>query len=57
MNLLPKIHVDIVVSKAPVVAMIQAAKQILYTDRIGGGNIFVYDLEDVVKTRTGRIWR
>lgn len=53
MNLLPKIQVDIVVSKVPVAAVIQAAKQALYTGHIGDGKIFVYDVEDVVKIRTG----
>ena len=53
MNLLPKIQVDIVVSKVPVAAVIQAARQAIYTRHIGDGKIFVYDVEDVVKIRTG----
>ena len=53
MNLLPKVQVDIVVSKVPVAQVIQAAKSALYTGSIGDGKIFVYDVEDVVKVRTG----
>ena len=52
-NLLPKIQVDIVVSKVPVRAVIDTAKKILYTGHIGDGKIFVYDVENVVKVRTG----
>ena len=53
MNLLPKVQVDIVVSKVPVWEVIKAAKQALYTGNIGDGKIFVYRVEDVVKVRTG----
>jgi len=53
MNLLPKIQVDIVVSKVPVQTVINAAKEALYTGHIGDGKIFVYDVENVVKIRTG----
>ncbi|MCM1136112.1 MAG: ammonium transporter [Clostridium sp.] len=52
-NLLPKIQVDIVVSKVPVQHVIDAAKRALYTGHIGDGKIFVYDVENVVKVRTG----
>ncbi len=52
-NLLPKIQVDIVVSKVPVSSVIETAKKVLYTGHIGDGKIFVYDVEDVVKVRTG----
>ena len=52
-NLLPKIQVDIVVSKVPVRSVIEAAKKVLYTGHIGDGKIFVYDVENVVKVRTG----
>ena len=52
-NLLPKIQVDIVVSKVPVRHVIEAAKKVLYTGHIGDGKIFVYDVENVVKVRTG----
>ena len=52
-NLLPKVQVDIVVSKVPVRRLIETAKQVLYTGHIGDGKIFVYDVENVVKVRTG----
>ena len=52
-NLLPKVQVDIVVSKVPVRSVIETAKQVLYTGHIGDGKIFVYDVENVVKVRTG----
>jgi Amt family ammonium transporter len=53
MNLLPKLQVDIVVSKVPVSQVIDTAKQALYTGHIGDGKIFVYNVEQVVKVRTG----
>ncbi|MCC8195304.1 MAG: ammonium transporter [Ruminococcus sp.] len=52
-NLLPKVQVDIVVSKIPVRHVIETAKKVLYTGHIGDGKIFVYDVENVVKVRTG----
>ena len=52
-NLLPKVQVDIVVCKVPVSSVIETAKKVLYTGHIGDGKIFVYDVEDVVKVRTG----
>lgn len=52
-NLLPKIQVDIVVSAVPVRTVIETAKKVLYTGHIGDGKIFVYDVENVVKVRTG----
>ena len=52
-TLLPKIQVDIVVSKVPVSTVIETAKRVLYTGHIGDGKIFVYDVENVVKVRTG----
>lgn len=53
MQLLPKIQVEMVVSKVPVADVIDAARKALYTGHIGDGKIFVYDVEDVVKVRTG----
>lgn len=53
MHLLPKIKVEIVVCKVPVKTVIEAAKKALYTGHIGDGKIFVYDVEDVIKVRTG----
>ena len=52
-NLLPKIKVEVVVSKIPVDAVIEAAKKALYTGHIGDGKIFVYNVTKVVKVRTG----
>lgn len=53
MNLLPKLQIDIVVSKVPVSAVVAAAKRSLYTGHIGDGKIFIYDVENVIKVRTG----
>ncbi len=53
-NLLPKVQVDIVVCTVPVGKVIEAAKNTLYTGHIGDGKIFVYDVEEVVKVRTGQ---
>lgn len=52
-SLLPKVQVDIVVSKVPVRTVIETAKKVLYTGHIGDGKIFVYDVENIVKVRTG----
>lgn len=52
-SLLPKIQVDIVVSAVPVSRVVDTAKKVLYTGHIGDGKIFVYDVENVVKVRTG----
>ncbi len=54
-SLLPKIQVDIVVSKVPVDQVIETARKVLYTGHIGDGKIFVYDVENVVKVRTGEV--
>ncbi|MCR5468673.1 MAG: ammonium transporter [Lachnospiraceae bacterium] len=53
MTLLPKIKLEVVVSKIPVDAVIEAAKKALYTGKIGDGKIFVYPVSRVVKIRTG----
>ena len=52
-TLLPKVQVDIVVSKIPVSQVIETARSILYTGHIGDGKIFVQDVENVVRVRTG----
>ena len=52
-NLLPKVQVEVVVSKVPVRTVIETAKKVLYTGHIGDGKIFVYDVENVIKVRTG----
>ena len=51
--LLPKIKLEIIVSAIPVETVIEAARKALYTGHIGDGKIFVYDVADVVKVRTG----
>lgn len=52
-HLLPKVKVEIVVAKVPVEEVIDAARDALYTGNIGDGKIFVSDVENVVKVRTG----
>ena len=52
-TLLPKVKVEVVVSKIPVDKVIEAAKKALYTGHIGDGKIFVYNVDKVVKIRTG----
>ena len=51
--LLPKMKLEVVVSKVPVEDVIETARKALYTGNIGDGKIFVYDVENVVKVRTG----
>lgn len=53
MNLLPKIKIEIVVSLVPVKTVINTAKKVLHTGQYGDGKVFVYDIEKVVKIRTG----
>ena len=52
-TLLPKVKLEMVVSAVPVETVIDAAKRVLYTGHIGDGKIFVYDVENVIKVRTG----
>ena len=52
-QLLPKTQVEMVISSVPVMDVINATRKALYTGHIGDGKIFVYDVEDVVKVRTG----
>ncbi|MBE5890082.1 MAG: ammonium transporter [Lachnospiraceae bacterium] len=52
-TLLPKVKVEVIVSKIPVESVIETAKKTLYTGHIGDGKIFVYDVANVVKVRTG----
>ena len=52
-TLLPKVKLEVVVSKIPVETVISAAKKALYTGHIGDGKIFVYSVDKVVKVRTG----
>ena len=53
MSLLPKVKVEVIVSKVPVATVVKAAKKALYTGNIGDGKIFVFDVENVIKVRTG----
>ena len=53
LNLLPKVKAEIVVSAVPVAKVVDTAKSVLYTGHIGDGKLFIYDIEDVVKIRTG----
>ena len=53
MSLHPKMKLEMVVSAVPVKKVIEAARSVLYTGNIGDGKIFVYDVDDVVKVRTG----
>ncbi len=52
-TLLPKVKVEVVVSSIPVEKVIEGAKKVLYTGHIGDGKIFVYNVDKVVKIRTG----
>ena len=52
-TLLPKVKVEVVVSKIPVEKVIDEATKALYTGHIGDGKIFVYNVAKVVKVRTG----
>ena len=52
-RLLPKVKVEVVVCKVPVDKVVQTVKNALYTGNIGDGKIFVYDVENVLKVRTG----
>ncbi|MBS5450949.1 MAG: adenylate cyclase [Coriobacteriia bacterium] len=52
-DMIPKVQVDIVVAKVPVEDVVRAARRALYTGHIGDGKIFVYDVAEAVKVRTG----
>lgn len=52
-TLLPKVKVEVVVCKVPVETVISKVKEVLYTGHIGDGKIFIYDVENVIKVRTG----
>lgn len=53
MNLNPKMKLEMVISEVPVNAVVETARKVLYTGNIGDGKIFIYDVDDVVKVRTG----
>lgn len=52
-KLLPKVQVDIVITKVPVDLLVRTVKAALYTGNVGDGKIFIYDVENVIKVRTG----
>ena len=52
-NLLPKLKVEIVVCEVPVEAVVEVATKVLRTGNIGDGKIFIYDVADAVRIRTG----
>lgn len=54
-NILPKTKVEVIVGNIPVEQVIEAARKALYTGHIGDGKIFVYDVQKVVKVRTGEV--
>ena len=52
-RLLPKLKIDIVICKIPTEILVKTVQDTLYTGHVGDGKIFLYDVEDVVKIRTG----
>jgi len=52
-KLLPKIKIEVVICKVPLKLFVDTVKQVLYTGNIGDGKIFIYDVENVIKVRTG----
>ena len=54
-TLLPKVKVEVIVGSIPVDTVIEAAKKALYTGHIGDGKIFVYNVDKVIKVRTGEV--
>ena len=52
-RLLPKVQVDIVICKVPTETLIDTVKKVLYTGNVGDGKIFICDVENVIKVRTG----
>lgn len=53
MNLLPKIKAEIALCAVPVDKVIDSARAALYTGNYGDGKLFIYDIENVIKIRTG----
>ena len=54
-TLLPKVKIEVVICKVPLQLFIDTVKKALYTGNIGDGKIFVYDVENVIKVRTGEV--
>ena len=54
-KLLPKVQVDVVITKIPVDQLVKTVKEALYTGSYGDGKIFIYNVENVIKVRTGEV--
>jgi len=52
-RMLPKVQIDIVICKVPLQTVIDTVKKVLYTGNVGDGKIFISDIENVIKVRTG----
>ncbi len=52
-NLLPKVRIEVVVCEIPVDLVVETAQKVLRTGKIGDGKIFVYEVANVIKIRTG----
>ena len=52
-NLVPKIKLETVVCEIPVERVLEVAQKAVRTGNIGDGKIFVYELTDAVRIRTG----
>jgi nitrogen regulatory protein P-II 1 len=52
-NLVPKVKIEIVVCEVPVEKVVETAKSVCRTGKIGDGKIFVYSLDNAVRIRTG----
>jgi nitrogen regulatory protein P-II 1 len=52
-DFLPKVKIEVVLDDGLVERAVEAIQTAARTDRIGDGKIFVYDLQDVVRIRTG----
>ena len=53
-NLVPKIKVETVVCEIPVERVIETAQKVLKTGKFGDGKIFIYELSDAMRIRTGQ---
>ncbi|MDF2883326.1 MAG: nitrogen regulatory [Clostridiaceae bacterium] len=52
-NLLQKIKVEVVVCEVPVETVVNTAKKVLYTGKMGDGKIFIYDVANVIRISNG----
>ncbi|MDO4286936.1 MAG: ammonium transporter [Eubacteriales bacterium] len=51
----PKTKVEMVISRVPVETVVDTCRKVLYTGHIGDGKIFIYDVQNVIKIRTGAV--